>query len=166
MTEAFLQASLAGDRAQATTLLGYPVAAEWLEERDLIVLRINDLRANPGYRPWTLRAIIERASGAMVGHIGFHTMPGPEYLQDLAPGGIELGYTVFPQYRRRGFAREAVAALISWAAAQAVPRFVLAISPTNEPSLRIAAGLGFQQIGSHEDPKDGLELIFARDGAA
>lgn len=164
MTEPFLQASLARDLPRAAALLGHQVAPEWLEERTLIDLRINDLLATPGYALWTLRAIIERASGAMVGHIGFHTQPGPAYLNDLAPGGIELGYTVFAQYRRRGFAREAVTAMINWAAAQAVPRFVLSISPDNLPSLQIAAALGFQEVGRQEDPDDGLELIFAREG--
>lgn len=31
----------------------------------------------------------------MIGHIGFHTQPGAPYLQEIAPAGVEFGYTVY-----------------------------------------------------------------------
>lgn len=163
LTPEFLGASLAGDRAAAERLIGLSIAPEWFEERGLIELRLRELRADPALQPWTLRAVAERASGAMIGHIGFHTRPGPDYLKDLAPGGIEMGYTIFPAYRRRGYAREAVGAMMDWAAGQGLRRFVLSISPENAPSLAIAAHFGFRKIGSHIDEDDGLEEIFLRE---
>jgi len=99
----------------------------------------------------------------MVGYIGFHTAPDPEYLAELAPGGIELGYTVFAAHRRQGYAREACAALMQWARQEhGVDRFVVSISPDNVPSLRLAESFGFRKIGSHMDEIDGLEYIFER----
>lgn len=163
LTPAFMDASLAGDAAAAGRLIGLNVPAEWLEERWLIELRRGDLLRDPAYQPWGVRAIGERSSGAMVGHVGFHTRPGPAYLAATAPDGVELGYTVFPAHRRRGYATEAVAAMIGWAAAQGVRRFVLSISPENVPSQAIAARLGFRRVGEQIDEEDGVEEIFLRE---
>jgi RimJ/RimL family protein N-acetyltransferase len=49
--------------------------------------------------------------------------------------------------------------MLDWAVAtHGIHRFIASISPTNEPSLRLAAGFGFVQTGSHIDEIDGLEL--------
>jgi [ribosomal protein S5]-alanine N-acetyltransferase len=158
---AFLAASLAMDRARAEAWLGLSIPREWFDETGLMRLRLADLERDPALQPWLLRAIGLRAARQMVGHIGFHTAPGPAYLEDLAPGGVEFGYTVFPVYRRQGIAREAAGGLMRWAHTTCgVERFVLSISPDNVPSLRLAASFGFRPIGSHVDEEDGVEEIF------
>src|SRR5690349_424916 len=91
----FLQASLQNDPASAESLLGLSIPSEWYAEQGFIRLRLKNLQENPALQPWLVRAIALRDQRVMVGHIGFHTSPGPEYLRDLAPGGIEYGYTVF-----------------------------------------------------------------------
>ena len=161
MTPEFLQASLDGDLAAAASIIGLTIPADWLEESDLMRIRLADLRADPGLQPWLLRAIGLRSERLMIGHIGFHTRPGAAYLADLAPDGVEFGYTIFPRFRRQGYAREAAQALMDWAAReQGVTRFVVSISPQNLPSLGLAQQLGFQRIGSHVDEEDGPEDIF------
>ena len=90
----------------------------------------------------------------MIGSIGFHGPPDSK-------GRLEVGYSVDPNFRRQGYAREAVEALFDWAYREhGIDRFVASISPTNEPSLRLASGFGFVQIGSQIDEIDGLELVF------
>ncbi len=163
MTPQFLEASIAGDVDAAARLIGLAVPPAWFEETWLMQLRLDDLRYNAALQPWLLRAVGLRETSTMIGHIGFHTAPDPEYLRELAPGGVEMGYTIFPEYRRHGYAREACAAMTNWAQrAHAVRRFVLSISPDNTPSLRIAQHFGFQQIGSHMDDEDGEEIVFER----
>ena len=104
-----------------------------------------------------------RREQRMIGHIGFHTRPGERYLDDLAPGGVEFGYTVFEKDRRQGYAREACVALMAWAhRVHGVTRFVVSIGPGNVASLELARGLGFKWIGSHLDEEDGPEDIFGR----
>ena len=104
--------------------------------------------------------MVLRERGVMVGHIGFHTAPGAEYLRPYAPGGVEFGFTVFPAFRRQGYAREASRALMSWANQDyGVTRFVLTVGPDNVASQALAAQLGFVRIGSHIDEVDGLEDI-------
>jgi RimJ/RimL family protein N-acetyltransferase len=42
----------------------------------------------------------------------------------------------------------------------AINRFLVSISPDNEPSLALAEKMGFQRIGEQMDPEDGLEYVF------
>ena len=74
----------------------------------------------------------------MVGHAGFHGPPGvngPE-----KSGAVELGYTIFPDFRGRGLATEAARALMDWAEeTHGIVHFIASIAPTNEPSLASSA---------------------------
>jgi len=100
----------------------------------------------------------------MIGFIGFHTLPGPEYLNSYAPNSVEFGYTIFSDYRRKGYASEAAQALMDWASREHhVTRFIVSISPANAPSLRIAKKLGFRKVGSFIDPEEGVEDVFLRE---
>jgi len=161
LTPAFLQASLQGESTTAESLLGLAIPSEWFDEQRLIQIRLNDLQQNFTLQPWLLRAIALRHQSLMVGHIGFHTQPGADYLRDLAPGGVEYGYTVFSSFRRQGYSREACEALMQWAYQEHhVTRFVVSIRPDNIPSRRLAERFGFKRIGSHIDEEDGLEDIY------
>ncbi len=163
MSIPFLEACLTGDVAAAGSELGAAVPALWLEEAWLIRLRLEQLQQDGGLEPWLLRAVVQRATNAMIGHIGFHGYPDSEGRREYAPGGVEIGYTIFPEYRRQGYANEAVAGVMAWAAeTQDVAQFVLCISPTNLPSRQIAHHFGFVQIGTVEDDEDGPEDVFVR----
>jgi len=171
MTPAFLEACLAGDTsassvqglAAAAQLLKLAIPTEWLEQKRLMQIRLGQLRRDPRLQPWLLRAMGLRREGVMIGHIGFHSRPGADYLRDFAPGGVELGYTVFAPYRRQGYATEACEALMAWAHQEHhVTRFVVSISPDNRPSLRIAEHFGFQKVGTYLDDEDGPEDVFVR----
>lgn len=156
-----LRLSLSGDASSVERILGLSVPRCWYEEDDLIRLRLQQLTEDPAYLSWSLRAISLRAECRMVGHIGFHTKPGHPYLSPHAPNGVEFGFTVFPPYRRQGYAREACNAIMRWAHDENdVTEFVVSISPGNIPSLRLARSLGFERVGSHIDQEDGPEEIF------
>ncbi len=89
LTPPFLEASLTGKYATAESILGLSIPSEWFQEQALMEIRLEQLQRNPALQPWLLRAIGLRESNVMVGHIGFHSQPGAEYLQDIVPGGIE-----------------------------------------------------------------------------
>ena len=98
----------------------------------------------------------------MVGHIGFHTSPGPEYLEAWVPGAVEFGITIYAPFRRRGYACEASRALMNWAhVVHGTAKFVMTIAPSNVPSQRLARTLGFEMIGTHQDEVDGIEDVFS-----
>ena len=161
MSAAFHAASLAGDRRAMEGLLGAHVPADWPEER-FARLFLTKLREDANLAPWLARALVLRDEGRMIGHAGFHSAPAPSYLVEFLPGAIELGYTVFASERRRGYAREAVVALMEFARREqaALTGFVVSISPDNEPSLALVRGLGFTKIGEYDDPEDGIEHVY------
>ena len=95
----------------------------------------------------------------MIGHAGFHGPPGVNAVK--VADAVEVGYSVFEPYRRRGYATEVVRALIDWASSKhGIRHFVASISPENEPSLALVRRLGFEQTGRHWDEEDGEELEF------
>lgn len=161
MTPAFLRASLKGDVHEAEQQLQVSLPADWPGEHAAVLsLRLRQLDEEPALQPWLLRAMARRETGIMVGHIGFHTAPGADYLRPFSPGSVELGFTVFPSFRRQGYAREASVALMRWAVqVHDMKSFVMSIRPDNGPSQALAAQLGFVRVGSHVDEVDGLEDV-------
>jgi RimJ/RimL family protein N-acetyltransferase len=161
MTPDFLRASLAGSAHGAAQLLGRALPEDWPgDHRKLLELRLGQVEADPSLQPWLVRAMVCRKTGTVVGHIGFHSAPGEEYLRAFSPDGVEFGFTVYPSFRRRGYAREAATALMNWATEQhGVNTFIMTIRPDNVPSQRLARQLGFTRIGSHIDEVDGIEDV-------
>jgi ribosomal-protein-alanine N-acetyltransferase len=157
MSVPFLEALGRNDVAAAMREVGASVPS-WLPEQleHFVQYRLATLRVDPSARPWLGRALVVTAKdGArrVIGTAGFHAPPDAE-------GRVEIGYRVDPDYRRQGYAIEAVRGLFDWAAAQGVNRFIASISPDNEASLSMAAKLGFRQVGEQVDEIDGLELVF------
>jgi ribosomal-protein-alanine N-acetyltransferase len=164
LSPAVLAALVAGDRAEASRLAGCDLTGFPDEERAIAALRLNDLMADPTYLPWSLRAMLLKPGRAFIGHCNFHSKPGAEYLAEVAPDAVELGYFVLPGFRRRGFAEEAALGLMDWAGREhGVCRFVISIGPQNTASVAMARKLGFTRIGSHMDEQDGYEDILAKD---
>jgi RimJ/RimL family protein N-acetyltransferase len=162
MSAAFYEASLAADRARMEALLGARVPSDWPEVR-YAQFWLDGLREDPRRAPWLARALVLRSEGRMIGHAGFHSPPAPDSLAGTLRGGIELGYTVFAADRRRGYAREAVLALMDFArgAQPGLAGFVASIAPGNAPSLALVRRLGFTKIAERDDPEDGLEHVYA-----
>ncbi len=162
MTEDFLEASLNENLEKAESLIGLKLSPDWFDEKDLARIRLNDYRADSEYVKWGLWAVGLRETKKMVGYIGFHTKPNPEYLREFAPNAIEFGYTIFFQNRRQGFAQEAVMGLMNWAVEQySLENFVASVSPSNIPSTMMVKKLGFEKIGENIDEVDGLEIVYA-----
>jgi ribosomal-protein-alanine N-acetyltransferase len=158
MSLELMEALQRGDRESAQRVAGYRIPADWPEGMASVLrFRIAIALAQPETLPLLLRAMVLRADPAVVvGRIGFH---GPA--DDT--GMLEIGYEVFPPYRRKGYAREAVVAMFRWAQCDpAVLRFRATVSPENEPSRNLIAGLGFTEVGTQWDEEDGEETIFER----
>ena len=161
LSPAAIRAALAEDHERMGQLLGIFVPANWEVRREFLELCLRQLEANPALQPWLMRAISLRSEGRLIGDIGFHS--DPTVAPAPSPKSAELGYCVLAAWRRQGYAQEAAEALIQWACDQhEVHRFVLSISPENQPSQALAAKLGFRHIGSKIDEVDGLEEIFER----
>lgn len=156
MTLELMEALQRGDREPAQQMVTYRIPADWPQGMESVLrFRIALARAQPQTLPLLLRAMVLRADReVVVGRIGFHGPPD-------GSGMLEIGYEVFPPYRRQGYAREAVLAMFRWAQRDpAVSRFRASVSPDNLPSLGLVAGLGFIEVGSQWDEEDGEETLF------
>jgi RimJ/RimL family protein N-acetyltransferase len=161
MTADLLQACLDGDLAAAGTAIGALVPGDWLESQGVARRWLVRLREVEGAAAWGPHAIVLRNERRMIGHAGFHGPPGEYQLERWAPGGVEMGYTVFAPERRRGYAAESVAGLMDWARGQGVTNFVLSIAPANTASRAVATRLGFTgPIDQVIDEVDGPEDIW------
>lgn len=161
MTPSFLECTLRGRHAEAERIIGMRIPSLWFECGPFAGLRLRQFESGATSQPWLPRAITFRASAEMVGYIGFHTPPAPDYLKDLCPRGVEFGYTVFPAFRRQRIAWDASLSLIQWASRDhGVSSFVVSVSPLNVASLALISKMGFRRIGSHVDDEDGPEDIF------
>jgi [ribosomal protein S5]-alanine N-acetyltransferase len=155
-----LEASLDGRRAEVERRLGARLPETWPIYSDTFRMRLAQLREDPGLVPWLLHAMVLREEGRIVGQIGFHTAPGPEYLEAYSPGAVEFGFTILEGFRRRGFAREAGRALMRWATeSHGIQNFILSIRPDNAASQGLARQWGFVKIGSQMDEVDGEEDV-------
>jgi ribosomal-protein-alanine N-acetyltransferase len=75
---------------------------------------------------------------------------GPKGLP--ADGVVEIGYSMIPDRRRRGYASEAAAALVDWARSQEdVETVVAACDRENVASIRTLERLGFARTGMDGD---------------
>lgn len=161
MTPDFLESTVENAHADAASTLGLTIPAAWFQHAAFAAMRLRQFKAGETSQPWMPRGIGLRATREMVGFIGFHTPPAPDYLKDICPQGVEFGYEIFPEYRRRRFAREAADAMIQWAHTRhGVQSFIVTVSPENTASLRMISQMGFRRIGSHIDEEDGPEDIF------
>ena len=149
-----MEACLQGRLDVATRLAGVAVPEDWpAGVVPLLKLRLQQLRDDPAARPWLLRLMVLRRPRLFVGHVNFHAPPTDE-------GWVEIGYTVVPDHRRRGYALEAAAAMFEWAAEQGVTRFRASVSPSNAASLALVRRMGFVETGVQWDEVDGEELVF------
>jgi ribosomal-protein-alanine N-acetyltransferase len=162
MSPDFIDALLAERRgeAEAEAALKLPDAWPDAPDRGFLNFRLRQMRERPEIQEWFVYAVVlPDAERPMIGHAGFHGPPGVNAVK--AADAVEVGYSIFEPYRRRGYATEVVRALIDWASRRhGIHRFIASISPENDPSLALARRLGFKHIGQHWDEEDGEELEF------
>jgi RimJ/RimL family protein N-acetyltransferase len=92
-------------------------------------------------------AIEEKQSSRFVGEAGFLEMK-----RDMKPitteGTLETGWALLPAAQGRGYATEALEALIAWAGRRFPSKpMSCIIDPQNAASLRVAGKLGFREAG-------------------
>lgn len=158
-----LRALLSGRTGAAAERLAARLPESWGDLEPVFRERLEQLERAPDDEAWLTRAIVLDAERRVVGVTGFHGRPGSAWLREVAPDGVELGYTVFAGDRRRGFATEAAGGLVAWAIREhRVPAFVLSIAPDNVASLGVAEKLGFAHTGEWVHPERGRELVYRR----
>jgi RimJ/RimL family protein N-acetyltransferase len=88
---------------------------------------------------WVQLSVEEREGGRLVGDVGFAV--------DGDPGVIKVGYTIAPEFQGRGYATEAVGALVGYAFGALGAEVVRAhASAENAPSIRVAEKVGMRLV--------------------
>lgn len=93
---------------------------------------------------WILR---ERSTNAPVGAMQ-STVFAPRHTAYIA-------YAVYPAYQRKGYAREACEAIITYLRERRVKRIFAEMDVRNEPSYRLAESLGFKRIETRHGVQHG-----------
>jgi RimJ/RimL family protein N-acetyltransferase len=93
---------------------------------------------------WVQLSVDERDGGRLVGDVGLSPVDGD-------PGVIEIGYTIAPPHQGRGYATEAVGALVAYALGTLDAGVVRAYaSAENLPSIRVAEKVGMRLVERFE----------------
>jgi RimJ/RimL family protein N-acetyltransferase len=124
------------------------------ECRGLWERRSDQCDQDPAVAAWVTGIVWDSERQVAVGAAGYHGPPDDA-------GMVEIGYRIDPAYRRQGYARAALEALLARAAAEpSVHRVRVSIRPDNLPSSGLALQYGFRQVGDQWDEEDGLELVY------
>ena len=177
MVPEFIEAVLCGRRQRAEAVLDLKLSPEWPRDQPLDAW-LARLRGDGSLQPWLARVMVLTDGRVMVGDIGFHGPPATleEMLESLwyysgertpidGNGVLEIGYSVLPRFRRRGFAYEATQRLMEWAHTEhGVRSFVASVSADNAPSIALTRKLGgFRRVGLHTQRDGSRAFVFRRD---
>lgn len=142
-----LRAHRVSDHAPLAAISADPVTMRYLggrpfsgEESWARMLRYPGLWQLLGYGYW---AIEEKSAERYIGHIGY-----ADYKRDITPsidGMPELGWVLASDVHGRGYATEALQAVLAWGDAHlGEHRASCIISPENTASIRLATKVGFR----------------------
>jgi ribosomal-protein-alanine N-acetyltransferase len=129
------------DRESLARALGVNVPYAWPVEHyddDVRNWCLKALEADPA-TPWLLRYVVLRGTNTLIGTCG-------AFKPDEK--SVMLGYSILPDYRRRGYATEATRALIDFAFAhEGIERVLAETYPELAPSIGVLEKCGFTFIG-------------------
>ncbi len=142
-----LRAHRAEDHADCTAIWSNPEVTRYIGGRPFTaeevwkrLLQYAGLWSVLGYGYW---AVEEKATGRYIGDIGF-----ADFKREMQPsmdGMLEFGWVLSPHAHGKGYASEAVAAVIAWSEQHLRDmRAVCIISPENQSSIRVAEKAGFR----------------------
>jgi RimJ/RimL family protein N-acetyltransferase len=119
---------------------GYPIQGTLIAVEAFV--RAVDHGAQPG--PYGVYQLVRSADGQVIGDIGFHGPPDQH-------GSVTVGYGLAAGARGRGYATEALRALVAWALAQpGVERVEADTTHANLPSQRVMERAGMRLVDRNE----------------
>jgi RimJ/RimL family protein N-acetyltransferase len=148
-TLALLRAELEATRGTAS-LLGARVPESWPPlyfDEDAVRFALRAIETSPGSEDWWFHYFVLRdlAGDILVGAGGFKGPP--------ADGVVEIGYSILPEYQRRGFASEAATGLVAHAFSHAeIERVRAETLPELEASIAVLRKCRFEHIGAGAEP--------------
>jgi RimJ/RimL family protein N-acetyltransferase len=138
LTQIFLEHPNARETLQANIPENWPQS----DLKEQLPHFIELLQHDPRSFPWMLWIIVNKEEGTVIGDIGFKGRPDKN-------GVIEIGYTLLPSWRKKGYMREAATALVEWAFRQPhVKKLIAECDVTNTASMKVLQHLGMEEVKS------------------
>jgi RimJ/RimL family protein N-acetyltransferase len=104
------------------------------------------LAGDPGLAGWLVWYAVQIDPPVLVGTVGLGGPPDGE-------GTVELGYSMVERFQRKGYASEAVGALIDWAFSNEEVRRIRAHTfPNLQASIRVMERNGLSFVGDGKEP--------------
>ena len=154
-----IDALLHGDQAllRRLTHATFPLPLRPPPLMESLLPQVRDqVRSHPDSAGWWTWLAIRRDTRDVVGALGFGGPPDDD-------GAVLMGYATYAEADRRGFASEAVGALMNWALAQPGCLQVCANIPTdNVGARRVAEKVGMQVVGQIWDEDIDEVLVYAK----
>jgi RimJ/RimL family protein N-acetyltransferase len=142
----------AADRTSSVPLTPYLAGPDC---RGVWTVRATQVVEEPGSAAWITGVVWDPDRRIAVGRAGYHGPP--------EDGVLEVGYSIDPQYRRQGYARAALRALVDRAGREpGVTTVRASVSPDNVASRDLVLSEGFVRVGEQIDDEDGLEFVYDR----
>ncbi len=142
--------------------LGVAIASDWppeLYDEGAIRYMLDWLSAHPGEEAWGFYYIVLGGDRPVaIGAGGYKGAP--------SDGAVEIGYSIVPSHRRRGYAREAVDGWLARAFADPRVDRVLAHTLVDlDPSIAVLRSAGFSFNGAGADPEEpsAIQYVLTRD---
>jgi len=145
-TETMLMYAL-NDKPELSRILGAAVPHTWPVSPEALPYFLSMVKIKAENAKWLNYIVVFPGTSTVVGDIGFLGPPD-------ADGCVEIGYSVIPEYRGRGFATEMVQRMTDWAFSQ---QHVVSIRahtmPGNTASIRILRRCGYVHISTIDTEK-------------
>jgi RimJ/RimL family protein N-acetyltransferase len=158
LTLEMLEAVLDRDQVRAEQLAGARLPVAWPTHQLLDVgfpFSRDQIRAAPDTKLWGDSLVVLRDEPRVVGSVVFHGRPGD--------GIAEIGYSIEPESRGNGLAKEATHACLTWAFEQTGITAVQATTfPWHTASLAVIRHLGMLHVATREHDSLGELLVFER----
>ncbi|MEV7397725.1 GNAT family protein [Aeromicrobium sp. NPDC092404] len=153
-TVALLEAA-SRSRGELERELGLAVPEGWPEFPQTIPFSLGVLRDKPDEADWWTYLFVDTTAGTLVGSGG---LKGPPI-----DGVAEIGYEIAPALRGHGYATEAATLLIDRAAAGGATQIGAHTLAAENPSVGVLRKLGFEIVGTIDDPDAGAIWHWRRD---
>jgi RimJ/RimL family protein N-acetyltransferase len=126
----------------------------FLNNRNPIPYRINQVRKNPEVAKYLLRVAVLRESMEIIGSAGFHNLPDQN-------GMIEIGFGIDAAFQNKGYGKQLLHGMWNWVVKEPrVKTLRYTVSPSNLISKQIIQKLEFNLVGEQLDDVDGVEEIY------
>jgi ribosomal-protein-alanine N-acetyltransferase len=148
MTPAMLQAELSQDEGLCG-LLRAKLTNEWPPrdwEEHVVRMILAQSVEQPETTGWHRYVILAKglSDATLIGCVG--GFPKPE-------GAVEIGYSILPEFQRRGFATEAVGALVHWLMRdEQVLSITAQAAIDKQESIKVMQRCGLQYAGAGDEP--------------